>query len=137
MEDVINLLDSRKPGVTEKDIISAEKELDAVFPAEYKELFKKTNNAEVGEWTLFPIKDPKNIKRTWDDVVRQNKEARDEGMAGDLVTIGEDGTGDKLCYRIVDQAMEDQVYLWNHESGELEEMASSLKEFILSYSEVD
>ncbi|MGA9290088.1 MAG: SMI1/KNR4 family protein, partial [Anaerobacillus sp.] len=73
----------------------------------YKELFKLSNNAQVGEWTLFPIKDSKNLKRTWDDIVREN----------------------------VGIVCENRIYIWYHETGRIEEIASSLKEFIISYSE--
>ncbi|MFD0048131.1 SMI1/KNR4 family protein [Actinomycetes bacterium NPDC127524] len=135
MNDVIGLIDSRKPGVTEIDIHLAEKELEAAFPKQYKELFKLSNNAQIGEWTLFPIKDPQNIKSTWDDIVRQNKEVRDEGMASELISIGEDGTGDKLCFRIGNEEGDNSVYIWYHETGEIEELASNLKEFIILESE--
>ncbi|MEK4069925.1 SMI1/KNR4 family protein [Peribacillus sp. FSL R5-0717] len=135
MNDVIDLIDTRKPGVTDLDIKSAEEKLGVVFPEQYKELFKLSNNAQIDEWTLFPIKDSKNLKRTWDDVVRQNQDVRDEGMADDLISIGEDGTGDKLCFRIVDTVMDDKIYIWYHETEELEELASNLKEFIVSNSD--
>lgn len=130
MNDVIDLIDTRKPGVTDLDIKSAEEQLGVVFPKQYKELFKLSNNAQIDEWTLFPIKDSKNLKRTWDDIVRQNQDVRDEGMADDLISIGEDGTGDKLCFRIVDTKMDSKIYIWYHETEELEELASNLKEFI-------
>ncbi|MGE7759756.1 SMI1/KNR4 family protein [Peribacillus sp. NPDC097895] len=137
MNDVIDLIDTRKPGVTDLDIKSAEEQLGVVFPKQYKELFKLSNNAQIDEWTLFPIKDSKNLKRTWDDIVRQNQNVRDEGMADDLISIGEDGTGDKLCFRIVDTVMEDKIYIWYHETEKLEELASNLKEFIISNSEFE
>lgn len=137
MNDVINLIDTRKPGVTDLDIKSAEEQLGVVFPKQYKELFKLSNNAQIDEWTLFPIKDSKNLKRTWDDIVRQNQDVRDEGMADDLISIGEDGTGDKLCFRIVDTVMDGKIYIWYHETEELEELASNLKEFIVSNSEFE
>ncbi|MDM5223622.1 SMI1/KNR4 family protein [Peribacillus sp. NJ11] len=133
MNDVIDLIDTRKPGVTDLDIKSAEEQLGVVFPKQYKELFKLSNNAQIDEWTLSPIKDSKNLKRTWDDIVRQNQDVRDEGMADDLISIGEDGTGDKLCFRIVDTIMDSKIYIWYHETEELEELeelASNLKEFI-------
>jgi cell wall assembly regulator SMI1 len=135
MNDVIDLIDSRKPGVTDSDINLAEKEIEVAFPKQYKELFKLSNNAQIGEWTLFPIKDPKNVKRTWDDIVRQNKEVRDEGMANELISIGEDGTGDKLCFRVGNEEVDNKVYIWDHETGEIEELASNLKEFIILLSE--
>ena len=137
MNDVIDLIDTRKPGVTDLDIKLAEEQLGVVFPEQYKELFKLSNNAQIGEWTLFPIKDPKNLKRTWDDIVRQNQDVRDEGMSNELISIGEDGTGDKLCFRIVDTVIESKIYIWYHETEEEEEFASDLKEFIVSNSEFE
>lgn len=132
MHDIVELLDTKKPGVTDLDIKSAEERLEVLFPEQYKDLFKLSNQAQIDEWTLFPIKDPRNLKRTWDDIVRQNKDMRDEEMDENLISIGEDGTGDKLCYKIVDKIVEDKIYIWYHETGELEEVASSLKEFIVS-----
>jgi hypothetical protein len=137
MNDVIDLIDTRKPGVTDLDIKSAEEQLGVIFPKQYKELFKLSNNAQIDEWTLFPIKESKSLKRTWDDIVRQNQDVRDEGMAEDLISIGEDGTGDKLCFRIVDTVMDGKIYIWYHETEELEELASNLKEFIVSNSEFE
>jgi cell wall assembly regulator SMI1 len=40
MNDVIDLIDTRKPGVTNLDIKLAEEQLGVVFPEQYKELFK-------------------------------------------------------------------------------------------------
>jgi cell wall assembly regulator SMI1 len=99
MQNVRYLIETKKPGVDELDIKMAEEKLGATFPIQYKELFKLVNNAEIGEWTLFPIKTHKNAKKTWDDVVRQNKEVRDERMSDDLIAIGDDGSGDKLCLK--------------------------------------
>ncbi len=132
MHDIVKLLDTKKPGVTDLDIKSAEEQLEVLFPEQYKDLFKLSNQAQIDEWILFPIKDPRNLKRTWDDIVRQNQDMRDEEMAENLISIGEDGTGDKLCYKIVDTIVEDKIYIWYHETGELEEVASNLKEFIVS-----
>ncbi len=53
-------------------------------------------------------------------------------MDENLISIGEEGTGDKLCYKIVDTIIDHKIYIWYHETGELEEVASNLKEFIIS-----
>ena len=58
-------------------------------------------------------------------------------MADNLISIGEDGTGDKLCFRIVDTVMDNKVYIWYHETEEVEETASNLKEFIVLNSEFE
>lgn len=137
MKEVRDLIPTRKPGVTNFDIKSAEEKLGAVFPEQYKELFRLVNNAEIGEWILFPIQDQKNPKKTWDDVVRQNQDAKDEGMSGDLIAIADDGTGDKLCLQVINGKMDDKIYIWDHETTEIEEYASNLKEFIKLDSEID
>ncbi|MBZ5749948.1 SMI1/KNR4 family protein [Metabacillus rhizolycopersici] len=130
MKKLIKLLQTRKPGVNEIHIKAAEEKLGALFPEEYKELFKMTNNPEIGDWILFPIKDTINLKKTWDDVVRQNQEQREEALLHNLIAIGENGTGDKLCFRIRKKFMQSQVYIWEHETAKTRVAALSLKEFI-------
>jgi cell wall assembly regulator SMI1 len=135
MQKVRNLIETRKPGVDESDIKLAEERLGLVFPEQYKELFKLVNNAEIGEWILYPIKTQINPKKTWDDVVRQNKEVREERMSEDLIAIGDDGSGDILCFKMVNGKLGDTIYLWYHETTELEEYAPNLEEFIIRLSE--
>jgi cell wall assembly regulator SMI1 len=134
MQNVRKLIETKKSGVDESDIKLAEEKLGLIFPEQYKELFKLVNNAEIGEWILYPIKTQINPKKTWDDVVRQNKEVRDERMSKDLIAIGDDGSGDILCFKKMNRKMGDTIYLWNHETTELEEYAPSLKEFIIIFS---
>jgi len=135
MQNVRDLIQTKKPGVDELDIKLAEEKLSAIFPEQYKELFKLVNNAEIGEWILFPIKSQKNPKKTWDDVVRQNNEVRDERISEDLIAIGDDGSGDKLCFKKGNGKMGDAIFLWNHETAEIDEYAPSLNEFIILISE--
>jgi cell wall assembly regulator SMI1 len=129
MNDVRDLIDTRKLGVDESGIKATEDKLSAVFPEQYRELFKLVNNAEIGEWILYPIKDHKNPKKTWDDVVRQNIEVREEEMSKDLIAIGDNGSGDKLCFKINNEIVGDEIYLWYHEDAEVEEYTPNLKEF--------
>jgi hypothetical protein len=130
MKNLIELLPTRKPGVDEIHIKAAEENLDALFPDEYKELFMLINNPEIGDWILYPIKDSLNLKKTWDDIVRQNLEQREEALSNDLIAIGENGTGDKLCFRVRKKFMQSQVYIWDHETTRTRVVALSLKEFI-------
>lgn len=114
--------------------IAEEEKLGAVFPEQYKELFKLVNNGEIGDWIFYPIRDHRDPKKTWDDVVRQNTEVREDNMSKELITIGDDGSGDKLCLKVNDGIMGNEIYLWYHEDGELEEYASNLRELIVSIS---
>jgi SMI1-KNR4 cell-wall/Protein of unknown function (DUF4241) len=130
MKNLIKLLPTRKPGVDKIHIKAAEENLGALFPDEYKELFMLINNPEIGDWILYPIKDSLNLKKTWDDIVRQNLEQREEALSNDLIAIGENGTGDKLCFRVRKKFMQSQVYIWDHETTRARVVALSLKEFI-------
>ncbi|TXC92740.1 SMI1/KNR4 family protein [Metabacillus litoralis] len=135
MKDVRKLIHTKKLGVEESDIKVTEEKLGAVFPEQYKELFKLVNNAEIGEWILYPIKDHRNTKKTWDDVIRQNTEVREENMSKDLIAIGDDGSGNILCLKVKNGIMGNEIHLWYHEDTELEEYAQDLKKFIISISE--
>ncbi|WP_341201446.1 SMI1/KNR4 family protein [Planomicrobium okeanokoites] len=131
MQEIIKLLETNKKGVEESAIRETEQKLNIRFPDQYVQLFKLTNGLEVGEWTLFPIRDPKNMKKTWDDVVRQNEEVLDGEISDDLIAIAENGTGDYLCLKVEDGKAADPVYLWLHETDETEELAPTLKDFII------
>ena len=56
-------------------------------------------------------------------------------MSKDLIAIGDDGSGDKLCFKVNNGRMENEIYIWYHEDRELEEYAPSLKEFIFLVSD--
>lgn len=131
MQEIIKLLETNKKGVEESAIRETEQKLNIRFPDQYVQLFKLANGPEVGEWTLFPIKDPKNMKKTWDDVVRQNEEVLDGEISENLIAIAEDGTGDYLCLKVENGKAGDPVYLWLHETDETEELAPTLKDFII------
>lgn len=138
MQEIIKLLETHRKGVEESVIRETEQTLTTRFPDQYVQLFKLANGPEVGEWTLFPIKDPKNIKKTWDDVVRQNTEVLNGEISDDLIAIAEDGTGDYLCLKVENGKTEDPIYLWLHETGEIEELAPTLKDFIvITYEELE
>lgn len=72
-----------------------------------------------------------------DDIVRQNVELSDEHMPEDFIIIGDDGSGDKLCFKINNGIMDDEIYIWYHEDEEMEEIAPSLKGFILETIQED
>lgn len=132
MQEIIKLLETNKKGVEESAIRNTEQKLSIRFPDQYVQLFKLANAPEVGEWNLFPIKDPYNMKKTWDDVVRQNKEVLDGEIFENLIAIAENGTGDYLCLKVENGKADNPIFLWLHESEETEELASTLKDFIIN-----
>lgn len=133
MKELIELFETHQKGVGEPAIRQAEQKLNARFPQQYIELFQLANSPQIGEWQLFPVKDPDNEKRTWDDVVRQNSEAAE--LPKELLIIGHDGTGDYVCFTVEDGQAQDAVLLWDHETQQVEKLAPSLKQFILYTTE--
>lgn len=131
MQEIIKLLETNKKGVEESAIRETEQKLNVCFPDQYVQLFKLANGLEVGEWSLFPVKDSKNLKKTWDDVVRQNKEVLADVISEDLIAIAGDGTGDYLCLKVEGGKADDPIFLWLHETDETEELAPTLKDFII------
>lgn len=131
MEEFLFKIQSKKKGVSEELICNSEKKLGAKFPDQYRELIMVANKPEIGEWQFYPIKDPNNIKRTFDDVIRANLDINNRSQVYDLIFIAENGTGDQLCFKVQNNIMLEPVFIWEHENGNLNKIAGNLKAFIL------
>ncbi|WP_223596198.1 SMI1/KNR4 family protein [Neobacillus bataviensis] len=131
MKRVINMINpsSKVSGVSLLELKKAEKALGATFPEEYKELFFETNGAKFGDWTLFPIQSKERSALTI-DIVKQNRENRPKNVPSDMICIGENINGDKLCYRKRKRFMQELIFLWNKKTGISDCKASTLSQFI-------
>lgn len=120
MNKVVDFIDSSSimSGVSLIDIKKAEKELGALFPDEFKDLYLETNGAKFGEWTLYPL------------AAIQNQHIRPENLPADFICIGENNNSDQLCYRIRKRWMQEHIYLWKAKIGNIENKSSSLYQFI-------
>lgn len=134
MKKVINMINpsSKVAGVSLLELKKTEKALGAIFPEEYKELFLETNGAKFGNWTLFPIQTNEQSALTI-DIVKQNLENRPKNVPSDMICIGENINGDKLCYRIRKRFMQELIFLWNDKTGISDCKASTLSQFIEWY----
>jgi hypothetical protein len=108
------------------------------LPLSYIAHMQRSNGGEVeaadDTWQLYPIfddSDKTRIKRTCNDIVRETKVAREwPGFPADAVTIGDNGTGDKLVLVPNDSGdrLAEVVYRWDHETGELTAVAEDFGE---------
>lgn len=128
IQELAELSETHKPGVEEQALITTENELGSRFPAQYRELVTITNSPFFGEWIFIPIKDPRNIAKTWDDVVRANQAERLDFLLPDFIAFADRGTYDFLCFKNVQGKMEDAIYFHDHEAEKPEKIANDLAE---------
>jgi len=122
-----------------KYIIETEQELGLVFPDSFKSKMTKENGGELmtedDDWQLFPFfdkSDNKRMSRTCNHIVLETKQARawdnfpDKGIA-----IASNGSGDNLILLPLDndnKKLREEIYLWQHETGDIQEVAKTLSE---------
>ena len=126
MNEYAEKSDSQKQGVSTQCLDETEAALGIVLAQQYRELFQLVNAPTFGEWLFYPIKDKKNLKKTFDDVVRNTKLKWEEGLPQSFVAIAENGTGNVLCMKR-DEAL---VYHFHHEVQAPDKVFNDLKEFI-------
>ncbi len=121
--------------VDEKYILETESELKVTFPNEFKSRMIKINGGEITinrvGFDLHPFfdkSDRKRISRTCNHIGLETKNAREwNGFPENGIAIGFDGYGNLLILRHDGNGiLEDMIYFWNHETGEIEKIAESI-----------
>ena len=85
-------------------------------------------------WELHPIfddSDRKRLKRTCNDIVRETTSAREwHGFPPEAAAIGGNGSGDRLILLPDPNSgrFGDAVFWWDHETGEINQVASNFWE---------
>lgn len=125
--------------VDEIFIKQTEEKLGVEFPSSFKAKMMRDNGGELAteedDWQLFPFfdsSDKKRISRTANNIVRETEVAKKwPNFPAGCIAIASNGSGDLLVFkREVLQAkkLEEVVYFWSHETGELSEVSSSFSE---------
>lgn len=122
-----------------KYIIEAEQELGFLFPDSFKSKMMLENGGELmtddDDWQLFPFFDKsekKRISRTCNHIALETKQARAWNNFPSIgITIASNGSGDFLLLlptKQNDKKLSDEIYIWFHETGEIEKVADSIQE---------
>lgn len=122
-----------------KYIIETEKELGIEFPINFKTKMIQENGGEFAteedEWQLFPFfdkSDNKRISRTCNHIVLETKNAKEwTNFPVDGIAIASNGCGDNLIllpFENNPKQLQETIYLWLHETGEIIEIAESIDE---------
>lgn len=121
-------------------IAATEVKLGVTFPLSFVTRMLPRNGGEIhaaGDiWELHPFldtSDRKRLKRTCNDIVHETRWSR--SMAADFpqeaVSIASNGGGDQLVFMPAAASpghLQDRVYLWDHETGDLSEVARDFSE---------
>lgn len=122
-----------------KWVMAAEGRLGVSFPDAFKTAMQANNGGTVEadgvEWELHPFRDEsdaRRIARTCNDIEHETKEARSwHGFPADGVAVGSNGAGDVLLFlrsSSKPDQLEPTVYVWDHETGELQPAATSFEQ---------
>ncbi|MDO4259580.1 MAG: SMI1/KNR4 family protein [Actinomycetaceae bacterium] len=116
----------------------AQEQLGVAFPPKYRAFLLGQNGGEIEPETLpdvvfeiYPVfddSDRRRAARTGVDIVRTQGECRSwDGFPSEAVAIGDDGSGNFLLL-LPDEGgvLGETIYLWDHETGECEELAPDL-----------
>jgi len=121
--------------IDNKYIIETELELNVKFPTEFKSLMKKSNGGEIFtdkfEFNMYPFfdkSDKKKISRTYNHIELETKNAQEWGNYPENgIAIGSDGLGNQVTLMHDGNGiLNKEVYLWNHETGKIQEIAESI-----------
>ncbi len=90
---------------------------------------------EFGSWIIHPFFDKSDIKRTkrtTNHIILETKNSREwDGFPSTAIAIGDNGSGDKLILLPADansNELSDKIYVWLHETREIEELADNINE---------
>ena len=122
--------------LSEEQLIETEKEIGAKLPREYREAMKLNNGGEAtteeDDWEFYPIKDTsdrKRLSRTCNHIIKETLSCRDFGnFPENALAIANNGLGDQMVLLKESGQFKDIIYLWLHETGEIQKLAASFND---------
>ena len=120
----------------EKFILQAETELEASLPENYKASMQQNNGGEIevsgDNWEQYPIydkSDKKRISRTCNHIIAETISCEDFGnFPSNAVAIAGNGCGDQLVLLKQNSTYGNSIYIWSHETGEVDKVANDFSE---------
>ena len=115
-------------GVSNDLILEAEHQIGVCFPESLKNVWRISNGLELpGGWQLYPIFDKNSPRKTCNHICYENTKGRWPSMEQSLISIANNGTGNQLVLKKTVTALEDTIYVWNHETGEIKEWSKDFE----------
>ncbi|MGE5651527.1 MAG: SMI1/KNR4 family protein [Bacillota bacterium] len=117
-------------------VVQTEAKLGAQLPDSYRRAMMAANGGEVSteddDWYLYPIlddSDKKRLTRTCNDVVSETAScSKWRRFPTQALAIANNGSGDRLVILRDGNEYAPTIYVWFHETGELERVADDFAE---------
>lgn len=122
--------------LSEEQLTRTEEDLGSKLPHEYREAMKIDNGGEASteqdDWEFYPIKDTserKRVSRTCNHIIDETESCQGfDNFPENAITIAGNGLGDQMVFLKEGKSFSGTVYLWLHETGEIQKLASSFNE---------
>lgn len=119
--------------LSDEQLSQTETLIGAKLPHEYREAMKIDNGGEASteedDWEFYPIKDTsdrKRISRTCNHIISETESCKGFGnFPENVISIASNGLGDQMVFLRENDIYKSTVYLWLHETGELQELANN------------
>jgi len=124
--------------IEEKYISQTESELDVVFPPMFKKKMMKSNGGELiaedfgfEQYPFFDKSEKKRINRTCNHIGLETKKAQEwNSFPQNAIAIASDAYGNQvILMHKGDGKLTEEIYFWDHETGEIEKIANSINDF--------
>lgn len=117
----------------ESFISAAEQLLGATLPEAYRGTMLKKNGGELeiedDVWQQYPIADTsdrKRISRTINHIIKETQHLKSwPGFPEEAVAIAGNGSGDQLVLLKAGASFGQEIYIWAHETGQLQKIANN------------
>lgn len=124
--------------ISDEQLVLTEQALNATLPEEYRQAMKVDNGGEINtdedDWILYPIKDTsdrKRLSRTCNHILNETMACRGyEHFPQNAVALAGNGVGDQLIFLKEGGQFQDKVFLWFHETGDVQMLATSFDKIV-------
>ena len=125
--------------IEQKYLEEMEKSLHVKFPSEYRNAMINENGGEIQKdnyhFRLYPFFDKSNkkrISRTSNHILKENESVKKwNNFPEEAIAIGSDDFGNQLVFlKVIEESIaNEELFFWDHETGELIKIADSFEEF--------
>lgn len=112
-------------------ITEAENQLGVCLPNALKDVWRASNGLEYPQdWRVYPVFDRERPKKSWGNIVEENRRQPHDYIQEGLLKIASDSYGNHLVLRLKRGVAHPTVYRWDHETAKLKKSTITLEKIV-------